>query len=192
MLLEKGIELFHQYGYHGTGLAAILEACKVSKGSFYNSFKNKEAFAISVIEFYHELEIDRWSRKFASEEGPHFFKLKNALIKMVEDLDFRKENVGCLIANLSGEVSDELPLLRKSILAANSRVKNIIAENILICQNEGSVRLDLPADTLSQLFLDCWRGALLRMKVESSLEPLFQVIDLFWSSILIPQISHDK
>ena len=188
-LLEKGIELFHQHGYHGTGLNTILDACQVSKGSFYNFFDSKEAYAIAVIEFYQALEIDRWNQEFSLLEGNHFVKLGKALVQMIEELDSCNENVGCLIANLSGEIGNASPELRQAIKQATQRVIRLITEDFLICQQEGSVRTDLPANTLAQMLWDCWQGALLRMKVEDSRAPLRQTITLLWEHILPPQTS---
>lgn len=183
-LLEKGIELFHQHGYHGTGLTTILDACQVSKGSFYNFFDSKEAYAIAVIEFYQALEIDRWNHEFSLLEGNHFTKLRKALKQMIEELDSCHENVGCLIANLSGEIGNASPELRHAISRATHRVVNLMTEDFLICQQEGSVRNDLPAKILAQMVWDCWQGSLLRMKVENSRTPLHQTLALLWDHML--------
>ncbi|KDE39288.1 Transcriptional regulator, TetR family [Nitrincola lacisaponensis] len=183
-LLEKGIELFHQHGYHGTGLTTILQACQVSKGSFYNFFNSKEEYAVEVIEFYQALEIDRWNQEFALLEGNHFVKIRKALDHMVEELDSCRENVGCLIANLSGEIGNASPALRQAISRATSRVLGLMAEDFMICQQEGSVRTDLKPEVLAQLVWDCWQGALLRMKVEDSRAPLRQTLALLWEHIL--------
>ena len=37
-------------GYHGTGVKDIVDAAGVPKGSFYNYFDSKEAFAIAALE----------------------------------------------------------------------------------------------------------------------------------------------
>jgi TetR/AcrR family transcriptional repressor of nem operon len=39
-------------------------------------------------------------------------------------------------------------------------------------QKQGSVRLDRSAKSMADLMLNGWQGALLRMKVEQSVEPL--------------------
>lgn len=183
-LLEKGIELFHQHGYHGTGLTTILDACQVSKGSFYNFFDSKEAYAVAVIEFYQALEINRWNQEFTLLEGNHFSKLGKAIEQLIEELDSCNENVGCLIANLSGEIGNASPQLRRAISQATHRVIKLISEDFLLCQQEGSVRNDLPADVLARMVWDCWQGALLRMKVENSREPLRHTKALLWQHIL--------
>ena len=35
-IIEKGIQLFREKGYHNTGVDDILKTCKIPSGSFYN------------------------------------------------------------------------------------------------------------------------------------------------------------
>ena len=51
-LLNQGVALFMEQGYHGTGLQEILDAVSVPKGSFYNYFGSKEDFGAEVIQHY--------------------------------------------------------------------------------------------------------------------------------------------
>src|SRR5664279_1578513 len=51
-LLNQGVALLMQQGYHGTGLQEILDAVQIPKGSFYNYFGSKENFGAAVIEHY--------------------------------------------------------------------------------------------------------------------------------------------
>ncbi|EXJ10230.1 MULTISPECIES: TetR/AcrR family transcriptional regulator [Nitrincola] len=185
-LLQCGIELFYKNGYHGTGLSLILKACGVSKGSFYNFFESKEAYAVEVIEYYEAIEHDRWQLEWSQLEGNHATRMRKMLEKTIEDFDETKENLGCLITNLSGEIGGESPEFRLAIKKATNKVLGFIEEDIRICQAEGSVRDDLPAATLATMIWHLWQGALLRMKVEGSKQPLRDTISLTWDYLLKP------
>jgi TetR/AcrR family transcriptional repressor of nem operon len=63
---------------------------------------------------------------------------------------------------------------------------------MLICQQEGSVRTDLSASALARLIWDYWQGALLRMKVEDSREPLYAAVELLWERILPAPTPNDR
>src|SRR3546814_780895 len=52
LLLEKGIELLLQHGYHDLGISALLQATRTPKGSFYHHFASKEDYALQVIDLY--------------------------------------------------------------------------------------------------------------------------------------------
>src|SRR3970040_1344359 len=41
-----------RHGYHDLGVAAVLEATGIPKGSFYHHFANKEDFGLQVIDLY--------------------------------------------------------------------------------------------------------------------------------------------
>ena len=51
-LLDVGVQMLTEQGYHGTGIKQILDAVGVPKGSFYNFFPSKEAFVASIIYQY--------------------------------------------------------------------------------------------------------------------------------------------
>jgi TetR/AcrR family transcriptional repressor of nem operon len=46
--------MIHAEGYATTGIQSIVESADVPKGSFYNHFASKEAFAAEVIDAYYE------------------------------------------------------------------------------------------------------------------------------------------
>ncbi len=186
-ILEKGMQLFNQQGYHGTGLTTILKACQVSKGSFYNFFNSKEAFAVELIGHYHSIECERWEAEFAKLDCPQFEKMRIMLEKEIHKFESEEEHFGCLIANLSGELGNASHAFKEAIRQSTTDVLQAIELDFIQCQADGSVRTDLSAKQLSHIFWDSWQGALLRMKVESSTTPLRELLDLYWNHILPPQ-----
>jgi AcrR family transcriptional regulator len=53
--IEKAREYFHEYGYRGASLSALIAEIGISKPTFYNYFKNKEElFATVMLETYNE------------------------------------------------------------------------------------------------------------------------------------------
>ena len=51
-LLDAGIAMLLRHGYHDLGLQALLEQTATPKGSFYHHFRDKEDFALQVIDEY--------------------------------------------------------------------------------------------------------------------------------------------
>src|SRR5574339_859028 len=51
-LLQQGMALLLKHGYHDLGVAALLEATGIPKGSFYHHFASKEDFALQVVDRY--------------------------------------------------------------------------------------------------------------------------------------------
>jgi len=50
-LLETAFQLFHEQGYHATGVATILREAGVNPGSMYHFFSSKDELLLNVLEF---------------------------------------------------------------------------------------------------------------------------------------------
>src|SRR5581483_10819288 len=51
-LLDAGLTMLLAHGYNDLGIQALLEATHIPKGSFYHHFKDKEDFALQVLDQY--------------------------------------------------------------------------------------------------------------------------------------------
>ena len=170
-LLDQGVAMLMERGYHGTGLQELLASVGVPKGSFYNYFASKEEYGVEVIRHYIEpfiLLLEECLR----EEGDALSGLQRYFREMIQELERRGFKGGCLLGNLIGEIGDTsktcMAELRKSLHGYRDKLE----EGLARAQREGSVRDDMPAAVMADLLADAWQGALLRMKVEQSVRPL--------------------
>ncbi|WP_207061951.1 TetR/AcrR family transcriptional regulator [Motiliproteus sp. SC1-56] len=184
LLLQNGLELFNRQGYHGTGLKEILAAAGVPKGSFYHYFDSKEHFAVEIIHHYRALEFKRWESKIKGSEGDRLAEMRRCISTLIDEYDAQEQKVGCLIANLSGELAACSPYFRSAIQASSEEVLDLMEADFATAQQQGSVRRDLPPRALACLFWDAWQGAMLRMKVNRSTTPLRQVAELLFDNLL--------
>lgn len=174
-LLEQGVSLLLEKGYHATGLKEILDTVQIPKGSFYAYFGSKEQFAAEAIHHYIEPFIQRLTGHLRNPEFDGLGALQTyygELIAEVAKTDFKG---GCLLGNLMGEIGDTSPLCRDALLDAVGRYADLQKQALERGQREGKVRLDKSAKSMADLMLNGWQGALLRMKVEQSVEPLQEV-----------------
>jgi TetR/AcrR family transcriptional repressor of nem operon len=171
-LLDQGVSLLMEKGYHATGLKEILDAVQIPKGSFYAYFGSKEQFAAEAISRYIEPFIQRLSAHLQNPDADGLAALQayyRELIAEVAQSDFKG---GCLLGNLMGEIGDTSPLCREALQDAVSRYSDLQQAALERGQRQGSVRVDRSAKSMADLLLNGWQGALLRMKVEQSVEPL--------------------
>lgn len=171
-ILEQGYTLFNNLGYNGTGLKEILHASGIPKGSFYHYFESKEHFAVEIINHYRALQFDRWETEFKQPGLDKLSQIRRALGIIIEEYGAQQPMTGCLLANLSGELANSSPYFREAIQRSSQEVLNCIRDDMRIAQEEGTVRRDIPADELASVFFSSWQGAILRMKVTQSTEPL--------------------
>ncbi len=171
-LLDKGVQLLMERGYHGTGLQEILKEVGIPKGSFYNYFPNKEAFGAEVIAHYIEPFIEQLDDFLSRPELDPLTALRGYFEALIQELTDSQFKGGCLLGNLMGEIGDTSDLCRKALQRALHRYRNKIAEALEQAQQMNLVRRDRSAGELADFLVDYWQGALLRMKIEQSNAPL--------------------
>ncbi|RJP42511.1 MAG: TetR/AcrR family transcriptional regulator [Phycisphaerales bacterium] len=59
-LIDAGLDLFYQQGFHAAGLDQIIAAVGTTKTTFYNHFESKEALALACI----QKRDARWRKRF--------------------------------------------------------------------------------------------------------------------------------
>ncbi len=114
-VLEVARRLFHEQGYHATGISTILREADVNSGSLYHYFPSKEALLVGVLEYYVELLVPViMAPAEAAATGPveRIFVLLNNYRRGLEMFEHK---MGCPIGNLALEVGDDFAEARKLI-----------------------------------------------------------------------------
>jgi TetR/AcrR family transcriptional repressor of nem operon len=175
-LLDQGVQMLMEQGYHGTGLKDILNTVGIPKGSFYNYFASKEEFAAEAISHYIEPFIQRLEAHIQHHDQDGLTALKHYYAELINEVEQAGYKGGCLLGNLMGELGDTSEVCRRSLKSALERYRDLQQTVLLQAQQQGTVRVDLNAETMADLLVDNWQGALLRMKIEQSVQPLQQFV----------------
>lgn len=176
-LLDQGVSLLMAQGYHGTGLKAILDSVQIPKGSFYHYFENKEAFGAEVIAHYIAPFITQLEGHLQNNEGDALSAMTfyfDELIRLTKQTEFKG---GCLLGNLMGEIGDTSEVCQLALKSAVADYRDLLERGLFQAQRQGTVRGDKTAKRMADLLVDGWQGALLRMKIEQSIEPLERCCD---------------
>jgi len=176
-LLDQGVNLLMNQGYHATGINEIVNAVHVPKGSFYSYFDSKENFAAQTISHYIEPFIELLTNHLQHPQVDPLTALKNYYAELIARLEKNGFNGGCLLGNLMGEIGGTSELCNQAIKSAVERYKLLQYNALLQAQKEGTVRADRSAETMANLLVNNWQGALLRMKIERSVQPLKEFRD---------------
>ena len=183
-LLEVGVASFLRDGYHGAGLKAILDEAGVPKGSFYNYFKSKEDFASAAVEHYSSCLGAKLERALRENDSP-VAALRQYFESQAEDFFAANFSGGCLVANLGAELDDS-PICREALQTTVKGHLASLTTVIAAAQGAGEIRKDIDAATLAPLLSDAWEGAIIRMKIQQSADPLKQVLDCFLEGFFRP------
>ena len=159
-------------GFNNTGIQEVLSAVNVPKGSFYHYFKSKEDFGICVLEHYAEASIEMTRSVLGDTNISPLQRLKNFFDFSRQKMAANQYCGGCLFGNLSQEMGDQSPafetLLEKKWQLMRVGFMNCIEEG----RNLGEIPPGLPAEVLADFMINSWQGALLRMKVSKSPQPM--------------------
>lgn len=177
-LLDKGVALLMEQGYHGTGLQELVQSAGVPKGSFYNYFASKEAFSAEVVKHYIDPFIKQLEHHLQRKDVSADIALRAYFDELIEETERRNFKGGCLLGNLMGEIGDTSELAQASLRDAVHRYRDKLREGIARGQSEGIFRKDMDAKDMADFLVNVWQGALLRVKVERSVRPLTQFCDM--------------
>jgi TetR/AcrR family transcriptional regulator, transcriptional repressor for nem operon len=187
-LVRAGRELFSRQGYNATGIQQITDHAGVPKGSFYNHFESKEAFAVEIIAQYAAYLQRSWEAMMASAPPQPMAAIRYVFEQMIAYHERRSMQAGCLVGNFAAEIGLASEPCRIALLDAQLEWRERLAGMIGRAQTHGDIRADVDAVVLSALAWDAWEGALLRVKLERSVEPLRQSVELILDRLFPPPV----
>src|SRR5689334_12040141 len=104
-LLEKGGDLVNRRGFNGTGVQDITAAAGVPKGSFYNYFDSKDAFAVEVLGQYWGQVVELYGPILNDSHFPPVSRIARYFEGLADFHEQHRYAVGCLIGNMALEVA---------------------------------------------------------------------------------------
>jgi len=100
-LVDAGLQIMLEKGYHHTGIQDVLQAAGVPKGSFYYYFPSKEAFGLEVIASFAAAYLARLEQSLGEPTQSPLTRLRRHLEQTLARFARRGCRGGCLIGNLT-------------------------------------------------------------------------------------------
>jgi TetR/AcrR family transcriptional repressor of nem operon len=183
-LIDAGLRMLLEQGYNSLGIQAVLDATSTPKGSFYHHFKDKEDFALKVIDAYiadvHSVldECVQDSERQPLDRIRHFFERVQQ--------GYRQDGyMGCLMGGLGQELSGVSDVFRQKIEWCFSS----IAERLAVCLEDARQHGDIAGEcnvrVMADLLVDCWEGAALRSRLRRSPGSLDAMLDFYLGSLAV-------
>ncbi len=168
-LVSAGANRFQDLGYSACSVQDIVDLAGVPKGSFYNHFKTKEAFAVEVVTNY----IASTRRDILADKTLSAYdRISKHFQHLVESYQETGYSRGCLIVNLTAESSEQIPDLRDALIDTLQTWIELLAETIAEGQQSGEIKKEIDPEKLSRFLINCYEGSVLRMKLMRSKAPL--------------------
>jgi TetR/AcrR family transcriptional repressor of nem operon len=170
-ILKAGARIVLEKGFCDTGLAEVLEAAGVPKGSFYFHFKNKEDFGLQLIDSFAEVLTSGQEKVYRDESLSHLERIR-ALFRWQTEL-FRKNDFlgGCPIGNLSLEMGDRNPAFRKKLNRVFLEMRKNLTAQLEQARKKGEITDSIDSEETAGFIISSWQGALVQMKVAKNTRP---------------------
>lgn len=163
-ILEVARALMTGKGYTAVGLAEVVAAAGVPKGSFYYYFKSKEEFGQALLENYFSAylaQIDGLLGGAGTAKQRLMAYFQHWTTTQGIDLPVDK----CLVVKLGPEVCDLSEDMRLVLRQGTDAVIARIAQCIVQGQADGSIANATAAPVLAESLYQLWLGASLLGKV---------------------------
>lgn len=169
-ILDVTRALMTRKGYTAVGLAEVVAAAGVPKGSFYYYFKSKEEFGLALLDEYFSAYLVTVDRLLTAEgAGAERLVAYFQYWKDTQGSDFPDDK--CLVVKLGPEMcdlsEDMRTVLRKGTDAIIQRITRCAARG----QTDGSISPAVPAPELAESLYQLWLGASLLAKLNDSSAP---------------------
>ncbi|BCG01606.1 TetR family transcriptional regulator (plasmid) [Paraburkholderia sp. PGU19] len=167
-LLSRGGEVVYERGFNGCGVQDITTAAGVPKGSFYNYFESKEAFACEILEEYWLSITTRIAPVLYEARIKPLKRIARFFKDLSEDHAIRNFSYGCLIGNISLELSNGSEDTRLRLANLLTRWERALAECLSEAQERGELSVGRNTGELAAILVEAYEGAVMRSKVEQS------------------------
>ena len=171
-IVAAGLRVMFRQGFTGSGVRDIVAEASAPQGSFTNHFRSKEAFAEEVLDLYFEHVRALVAQALGDKRLTPRNRLRRYLDIITERLAADEFTRGCLIGDFSLETAQISEPLRRRLQAIYGEWIEPFAACIAEGQQRGEIATTFPPEELADFLISSWEGAIMRMKVERSVEPL--------------------
>jgi TetR/AcrR family transcriptional repressor of nem operon len=180
-LLDTGLMMLLEHGYNDLGIQALLEATDIPKGSFYHHFKDKEDFALQVLDQYMTEVHATLDAALADNGDPPLERMRRFFEMTLKS--YREQGyMGCLLGGLGQELSGISEVFRSKIERCFAEIAARMATCLEEARHRGEIAADADVRQLASLLVDCWEGAALRSRLRREAKPLKAMLDFYFRS----------
>lgn len=181
-LIGVGLPLLLRHGYNDLGINALLAEAGVPKGSFYHHFRDKEDFALQVIDAY-MAEVHRaLDASLGDLRRPPLQRARDFFEATRKAYD-AEGYMGCLLGGLGQELSGVSDVFRRKIEACFAAIAERMADCLAEARSAGDIGADVDVRAMADLMVDCWEGAALRSRLRKDATSLGRMLDFCFDAM---------
>jgi TetR/AcrR family transcriptional repressor of nem operon len=173
-ILEKAGPIFNAKGIAGTNIDDVLAATKLTKGSIYSHFINKEDLALQTTDYL--------LKKICSGIGQVMSKEKTAKAKIHAYLDFNKDPLntyiegGCPLFNSAVESDDNQAVVKEQVAGVLRSTRDTLTRIIMNGIKDGELSKELDASSFVFKMFSAIEGATVICRSMNDIKPMYGLI----------------
>jgi TetR/AcrR family transcriptional repressor of nem operon len=167
--------LMYRHGVAGTSTPAVRDAAGVSSSQIYHYFADKDDLTRAVIAFQSEAILSHQAPLLARLDS---IEALRSWREVVVDAARRQNGAGgCPLGSLSSELSDDHPWARNALAASFTVWSEAIRAGLAAMVDNGSLRPETDATTLSLALLAAVQGGLVLAQAQHTTDALEAALD---------------
>ena len=175
-LIEAAIRLILKRGYNATTVDDICAEAKITKGSFFHHFKNKEEIGQAAVkawgEFGQSIYAEAWKQPGEPLEEIH------RLFNIMEGITRRPESCVCVVGMMAQEMSIENPEFREACARELEVWTEMFRSRLQTAQKQLKPAVKFDPDQVAWFLNSIWQGSILIGKARQSAKMISSNIKL--------------
>ncbi len=106
VLVQRAFKIFHEHGFHATGMDKLVKLTGVSKTAMYRHFRTKEDLILAVLKLRDE-QFRNWMTQRIEDQAQTPEQQLLALFDVLGEWLEREEFKGCMFIKVSAEFQDD-------------------------------------------------------------------------------------
>ena len=156
-LLASAVKLMRKKGYEATSVDDICREAKLTKGSFFHHFKDKEELALAALDSFCNCQGAEMSRR-KGEKDP-LARLDGLIDKIIRMGASPDAMDGCLIGNFAQEVSETHPDLRTACAGKFGDLARTIKKELDEAKKMYTPKAGVDTESLAYHFISVLQGS---------------------------------
>jgi TetR/AcrR family transcriptional repressor of nem operon len=166
-IIEKTAHIFNAKGFAGTSLTDLTNATKLTKGSIYGNFENKDEVALAAFDYnFNEITNYIKNKILVNDNSIDRLLVYPKVYRDFLKIPFLKS--GCPILNTSTEADDTHPLLKNRASNALLYWKTSIENQIKRGIQRNEIKTDTNPSEIAVILMSIIEGAIMIAKVTES------------------------
>lgn len=182
-IIEQTAPIFNEKGYAGTSLTDLTNATKLTKGSIYGNFENKDEVALAAFDYnFNRITVYIKERILATDNTIERLLVYPNVYRDFLKISFLKS--GCPILNTSTEADDTHPKLKEKATNALTFWRVSIENQIKRGIERQEIKVETKPTEIALVLMSLIEGAVMIAKVTGNSTELKTTMNFLEKMIL--------